>query len=371
MKENAIKTFTTLLPLSLFISIHAQAAQATQHKRFSVSAGWLHVMPQGSANPININTAVKANQKYAVGEITPTSFLTALKSSATREYMAPYFELLPGYTQTDAQNYGLQDRNGLINATTSGGVTLQGLDHWREQAAGLEAEKVDTLGLTLNYYLSDHVSLQLVGGIPPKVDIKGKGKITAKSQGVAESQNNIVTTFFGKSIPIQQDMLITDLSKPEVISTARAWTPTLIAQYQFGRTGVNKFRPYLGVGLMYAYFNEIKLNPGTTRDLVNAGHMVQNIIEGKAGAAMDKKQSSASPQVKVKADNTVAPVLNLGFTYDLNDRWYTVASVSYAKLNNQVNINVINAKNNQELIRSSSKIDIDPIITYLGLGYRF
>ena len=34
------------------------AATPGNFKRFSVSAGWLHVMPQGKANPFNINTAV-------------------------------------------------------------------------------------------------------------------------------------------------------------------------------------------------------------------------------------------------------------------------------------------------------------------------
>ena len=31
-------------------------------KTVSVSAGWLHVMPQGKANPFNINTSVKMEQ---------------------------------------------------------------------------------------------------------------------------------------------------------------------------------------------------------------------------------------------------------------------------------------------------------------------
>jgi outer membrane protein len=51
-------------------------------------------------------------------------------------------------------------------------------------------------------------------------------------------------------------------------------TPAIEAQYQFGKSGVNKFRPYLGVGLMYAHFNDIKLNE-IRSDLISAGHMIQ------------------------------------------------------------------------------------------------
>nr|WP_180130380.1 MULTISPECIES: hypothetical protein [unclassified Acinetobacter] len=38
-------------------------------KRFSVSAGWMHVMPQGKANPFNIRTAVSPVTIIPVGTI--------------------------------------------------------------------------------------------------------------------------------------------------------------------------------------------------------------------------------------------------------------------------------------------------------------
>ncbi|MEX7541808.1 OmpW family outer membrane protein, partial [Acinetobacter baumannii] len=120
----------------------------------------------------------------------------------------------------------------------------------------------------------------------------------------------------------------------------RAWTPAIEAQYQFGKSGVNKFRPYLGVGLMYAHFNDIKLNDEIRSDLISAGHMIQNVLDGKAGAALDRKESSGNMVVKVDADDAIAPIFTAGFTYDFNDSWYTVASVSYAKLNNRTQIDV-------------------------------
>jgi outer membrane protein len=48
-----------------------------------------------------------------------------------------------------------------------------------------------------------------------------------------------------------------------------------------------------------------------------------------------------------------------------------VASVSYSKLNNKTTIDVIDRNTGNRLIHSSTKIDIDPLITYLGVGYRF
>ena len=39
----------------------------------------------------------------------------------------------------------------------------------------------------MNYYVNDNVSLQLIGGIPPKVDIKGKGEILAPMSGIGHT----------------------------------------------------------------------------------------------------------------------------------------------------------------------------------------
>ena len=40
---------------------------------------------------------------------------------------------------------------------------------------------------------------------------------------------------------------------------------------------------------MYAYFNELEINPEIENDLVNAGHMIVNIKDGKSGAALERK----------------------------------------------------------------------------------
>ena len=211
------------------------------------------------------------------------------------------------------------------------------------------------------------MSLQLIGGIPPKVDIKGKGEIFAPLSGFATTGGDLA----GLEIPLLQDIPITNLGNKSKAATVRAWTPALEAQYQFGKSGVNKFRPYVGVGLMYAYFNDIKLNSEIRSDLEAAGHMIQNVLDNKAGAALDGKVSSGVMRVDVDADDAIAPIVTAGFTYDLTENWYGVASVSYAKLNNKTTINVVNESTGQQLIHATTKIDIDPLITYLGVGYRF
>ncbi|CAA0224911.1 MULTISPECIES: OmpW/AlkL family protein [Acinetobacter calcoaceticus/baumannii complex] len=339
-------------------------------KRFSVSAGWLHAMPQGSGNPVNINTSVAEGTKSKVGDVTVDSVLGAIDQSTAdgkRKHDTlktltdnPLTSLLITHKGEDGKTY--------LNSNIAGEATINGLSNWEAQGTGLEADNVDTVGIMANYHFSDNLSLEIKAGIPPKVDIKGKGNIYAPLSGIDKPGG--IGTILG-DIPLKQDIFITDLTQSSKAASARAWLPAVELHYQFGKSGVNKFRPYVGAGVMYAYFNELEMNSGIESDLIKAGHMIQNIHDGKAGAALDGKTSSAKPIVKLEATDTFAPIVTLGATYDFNPNWFAVGSVSYSKMNSEAKIYVTDQNTGKELIKANTKIDIDPLITYLGVGYRF
>lgn len=339
-------------------------------KRFSVSAGWLHAMPQGSGNPVNINTSVEEGTKSKVGDVTVDSVLGAIDQSTAdgkRKHDTlktltdnPLTSLLITHKGEDGKTY--------LNSNIAGEATINGLSNWEAQGTGLEADNVDTVGIMANYHFSDNLSLEIKAGIPPKVDIKGKGNIYAPLSGIDKPGG--IGTILG-DIPLKQDIFITDLTQGSKAASARAWLPAVELHYQFGKSGVNKFRPYVGAGVMYAYFNELEMNSGIESDLIKAGHMIQNIHDGKAVAALDGKTSSAKPIVKLEATDTFAPIVTLGATYDFNPNWFAVGSVSYSKMNSEAKIYVTDQNTGKELIKANTKIDIDPLITYLGVGYRF
>ena len=316
-------------------------------KRFSISAGWLHAMPQGRANPVNINTSVTEGTESKVGNVSKQAVLNAADQDSN-PLLYNTIKIFPIET---------------LPSLLTGTATVNGLSHWNSQATGLEANDVDTLGIMTNYYFTDHLSLEIKAGIPPKVDIKGKGDIYAPLTGQAD-------TSLG-TIGLKQDLHITDLTQGSKAASVRAWLPAAELHYQFGKSGVNKFRPYIGAGIMYAYFNDIKINSGIEADLIQAGHMIQNIHDGKAGAALDHKISSAKPIVKLKATDTFAPIVTVGATYDFNPNWFAAGSVSYSKMNNEAQISVTDQNTGKQLIHATTKIDIDPLITYFGIGYRF
>lgn len=228
----------------------------------------------------------------------------------------------------------------------------------------LQSDTVDTFGFLMTYYVDDHWGVEFKAGIPPKVDILGQGEV------FANVETNLITP-----PPIS----ITDMTRGGgVASTARAWLPAALVQYQFGKPGVNKFRPYVGAGVMYAYFDDIELNKGIGQDLQVAAGRLQLIKDNNAVAAVGSKEdirknpaaSVADMRVKVEADSAWAPIINVGATYDFDENWYAVGSISYAKLDSDTTITVKNGAG-EELIEAKSNIDIDPYITYLGVGYRF
>lgn len=365
------------LAIASSLLVTANLSYAEGVKRFSVSAGWLHVMPQGKANAFNTSTLVKNGHISTVGIISEEAFVNSIDPdfiSTDPETGATFVakDILIDIRDAGALEVFVGDGQGNVRADETGIARIEGLQNWSSAGTGLEADDVDTLGLTFNYYLNDNVSLQIIGGIPPEVDIKGKGEIYAPLSGHATlTPGSFSDGLFPDGLGLKQAIPVTNLGNKAVASTARAWTPAIEAQYQFGKSGVNKFRPYVGAGIMYAYFNEIELNSSIESDLIAAGHMIQNVLDNKAGAALDKKLSSADPSIKIKTTDAIAPIITLGATYDLTANWYGVASVSYAKLNNRVNIDVIDNNSGNRLIHSSTKIDIDPLITYMGIGYRF
>ncbi len=266
----------TLLAATLFSVIPLSHAATSDGKRFAVSAGWLHVMPQGEKQGISGSTK---KQTPILGE---------------RSVSSP--------------------------------------------DAGFEVEDADTAGLMLDYFVNDNVSLELVLGAPPEMELSGHGTIDLPLVGQAA-----------------------DLSKFDKIATTDAYTPTLLGKYHFGSIE-NKLRPYIGAGVMYAHFSDVKADPNVNAELNS-----------------NKLLATLKPELgKIEVDDAFAPVAIAGIDYNINKDWFATASVSYAHLSTTAKLNVIgNTKlvganiPRDTILEGRSKIEINPIVTYLGLGYRF
>ncbi|WP_052738398.1 OmpW/AlkL family protein [Robbsia andropogonis] len=184
--------------------------------------------------------------------------------------------------------------------------------------AGVSA--ANTIGLTATYFITDHIAAETVAGLPPKFNINGTG----------------TNTPFGK------------------IGSARMWSPTLLLKYYF-RQPTAKLRPFIGVGVTYVWFTGAQITNG------------------------EFSRTKLYGDTSVHASRGFAPVFNAGLSYNVDKNWFVGASISYIPLASTLTMNTPNMRNvptpSGARVSGSStttvRARLNPIVTYVNIGYRF
>lgn len=167
----------------------------------------------------------------------------------------------------------------------------------------IDVEAATSAILTFTYMVTDQWSLEFYAGLPYEHDVVGDGAI----KGVGK------------------------------LGSVKQVSPTLFGQYRFLAANA-PLRPYVGLGLTYAYFYGEE-GSGTLTALTNPG-----------GSPTRMSASSAwglSPQV--------------GATYKFDDRWFVDASVIKTFIKNE------------NTLSTGQKIEtkLDPLSVNVSIGYRF
>ncbi len=208
--------------------------------------------------------------------------------------------------------------------TAGTGYTFTG---WSGACSGTGAcvGNADTAGVSLGYFITDNIAAEAELGIPPKFDLSGSGSLSP----------------LGK------------------IGEARMWAPAVLLKYYFNKAD-SKFRPYLGVGATYVWF---------TGDSITNQTLTQNI--GLIGTRPLAPLGLAGPgvQTSVSTTNSWAPVFSAGFNYNFTKHWFAGFSLSYIPVNVTANLDTTNTAGVH--VRSEAKIHLNPIVTYLKVGYAF
>ncbi len=178
---------------------------------------------------------------------------------------------------------------------------------------GATIDSSDTLGFSLGYFVTDHLSTELEVGIPPKFDIDGSGQFAA----------------FGK------------------LGSARQWSPALLFKWNFMKPD-DKFRPYLGLGVTRVWFTDAKITNG----------------------AFQASALQGSP-TDVSTDRSWAPVFTAGFNYSLSKHWFAGLSVSYIPVSVTADFTTHNVGPFGLTEHTQAKIRLNPIVTYAKIGYAF
>lgn len=139
-----------------------------------------------------------------------------------------------------------------------------------------------------------NIGLELVLGVPPKIKAQATGSVA----------------FLGE------------------VMSSRNVAPTLLLNYHFGQAG-DRWRPYVGVGVNYTRFTQIR-NPFGW---------------------------------KVSLSDSVGPVVQAGIDYALSPRWGLFASVAALKVESDL------VASGATVLQTT--IDFRPIVYSAGLAYRF
>ncbi|NLP65291.1 OmpW/AlkL family protein [Paraburkholderia sacchari] len=212
------------------------------------------------------------------------------------------------YVTTGWFHFAPQDSSDPLKIDSAGGRPV----NLAIPNTGASISSSDTVGLSLGYFITDHIATEAELGIPPKFDLYGSGSFNQ----------------FGK------------------VGEARLWSPALLLKYYFN-TPEAKFRPYAGIGFTYVWFTDAKITNPTFEHGVLGG------------------------PTSVSTDRSWAPVFNVGFNYNFTKHWFAGFSLSYIPVSVVATFDTTVANQLATQRRSEAKIHLNPLVTFLKVGYNF
>lgn len=192
-----------------------------------------------------------------------------------------------------------------------GSLTLPG--------SGAKVSNASALGLSAVYYFDSHWGVETVVGVPPEFKLDGSGSLATVGR----------------------------------IGKARQWSPTVLLRYTF-LDGNASFRPFVGLGATYVWYSDIKLTDG-----------INTALAGRLGAP------AAAVNTTARLGKSLAPVLNIGASYQFDRNWGLSFSVSYIPLKTKATLTTRRNADGATVATSRTKLTLDPVVTYLALTYRF
>ncbi|RQH02920.1 OmpW/AlkL family protein [Paraburkholderia dinghuensis] len=225
------------------------------------------------------------------------------------------------YVTTGWFHFAPQDSSDPLKIDSVGGASVGA----PVPGTGAGISSADTVGVSLGYFITDNIAAEAELGIPPKFNLNGSGTLSP----------------LGK------------------IGEATLWAPALLLKYYFNKPD-SKFRPYVGLGATYTWFTGARI---TNQSLTQG---IGNIALGGA---------NVGTQTSVSTTSSLAPVFNVGFNYNFTKHWFAGFSLSYIPVSVTATLNTstvnLGTGTPGPNVKSEAKIHLNPIVTYLKVGYAF
>jgi outer membrane protein len=168
-----------------------------------------------------------------------------------------------------------------------------------------------------------------------KVDVKSATSVIATATYFYTHQLS-VEAYLG--LPYEHEVVGAGaLANVGKLGTVKQVSPTVFAQYRFAQAA-SVFRPYIGLGLTYAYF-----------------------YDEQGSAALTALSNPGGSPTRLRAESAFGLSPQVGFNYKINSHWFIDASLvkTFLKTTNTLS--------------TGQKVDIklDPVSMNASLGYQF
>jgi outer membrane protein len=181
--------------------------------------------------------------------------------------------------------------------------------------SGASIDSADTVGLAITHFWTDNLATTLDAGLPPRFHLQAQGL-----PGVTD------------------------------IGSAKQWSPAIVAKWFFG-DAQSKFRPFVGAGVTYVWYTGVQLSQA---------------FQNSAALALAPGQTGSS---SAHLSSSWAPVANVGASYNFDKNWSVSLSVSYIPLKTNADVTTTGGALGTTVAHTT--LTIDPLITFLSVGYAF
>lgn len=200
-----------------------------------------------------------------------------------------------------------------------------------------------TAAFTFRHFFTENFAATLALGVPPKFSVDSKGQIAPTVPGLGRLD-------------------LVDLGVPQnnPSITAREWAPAFLIHYFFGSRS-SRIRPFLGIGVTYNFFTDVKLNSNLENALAGLGPLLQlGLGIPPTGPAKVSVDLSSSWQV----------VGNAGVQWEFIKNFVMTGSVSFVPLATTATITLRDSAGTK-LSTSKADIKLNPLVFEFALGYMF
>jgi outer membrane protein len=248
--------------------------------------------------------------------------LNGFISAAALSLCAAFFS--PAFAQSAGSNvievgWAHLSPNSSADTLTSTSPPFAGIQVFTSGSdTGMNVSHADTLNFAITHFWTDNFATTLDAGIPSRLQFSGSGV-------------DFVGTRFVD------------------IGSANQWNPMIVAKWFFG-DAKSKFRPFIGAGVTYVEYS----NTDLTQAYQDAVALSSVAGRGRATAHLS---------------SSWAPVANIGATYHFYKNWSLGLSISYIPLKTNVDISATGGDFGPQTSRST--ITMNPLVTFLSLGYTF